>query len=358
MDKKRAIPEGYMRIGEIAKKVGVTVRTLSYYDKEGLLKPSGESDGGYRLYTDKDMVKLVQIIMLKNLTFPLSEIKKRLMKLDTPEDVRMMLSEQTAHVRRKIKVLTESLEAMESLNAEIAQIEVVNFKKYADILLNLQMKNDSYQMIKHLDDDAMDMFRERIGREKTALMAATLNDLYKQAVELIEEAIPPESEKGQIFANTFWETLMELSDGDSNMMLKITEQFEKASSLVNESDEERDAVRDYIKQAFRTYHAHNHMGPYVGLEKSNALMKFAGLTNEAYQLHMEGIAPESERAQNFIKEFWETLLEFTGGNMDLILKMNEEAAETVNHDKKMAISHRFIESALEIYFENGDMQNG
>jgi len=270
----------------------------------------------------------------------------------------MMLSEQATHVRRKIKVLTESLEAMESLNAEITQIEVVNFKKYADILLNLQMKNDSYQMIKHLDDNTMDMFRERIGHEKTALMAATLNDLYKQAVELIEEAVPPESEKGQTFANTFWETLMELSDGDSNMMLKITEQFEKASSLVNESGEERDAVRDYIKQAFRTYHAHTNMGSYIGSEKSNTLMKFAGLTSEAYQLHMEGVTPESERAQNFAKEFWKTLLEFTDGNMDLISKMNEQATKTANQDEKMAMSYRFIESAVEIYFENGGMQHG
>ena len=40
MAKHRAIPKGYMTVGEVAKKIGVTVRTLQYYDKEGLLSPS------------------------------------------------------------------------------------------------------------------------------------------------------------------------------------------------------------------------------------------------------------------------------------------------------------------------------
>ena len=51
MTNERAIPEGYMTVGEVAKKMGVTVRTLQYYDKEGLFSPSGKSEGGRRLYT-------------------------------------------------------------------------------------------------------------------------------------------------------------------------------------------------------------------------------------------------------------------------------------------------------------------
>ena len=64
MTKYRAIPQGFMTVGEVAKKMGVTVRTLQYYDKEGLLSPSAESEGGRRLYTDKDLVMLHQIISL------------------------------------------------------------------------------------------------------------------------------------------------------------------------------------------------------------------------------------------------------------------------------------------------------
>ena len=62
MAKYRAIPAGFMTIGEVAKKMGVTVRTLQYYDKEKLLSPSAESEGGRRLYTDKDLIILHQIM--------------------------------------------------------------------------------------------------------------------------------------------------------------------------------------------------------------------------------------------------------------------------------------------------------
>ena len=87
MAKYRAIPEGFMTVGELAKKMGITIRTLQYYDKEGLLSPSAESEGGRRLYTDKDIVLLHQILSLKSLGFSLKDIKGRLISLKTPDDV-------------------------------------------------------------------------------------------------------------------------------------------------------------------------------------------------------------------------------------------------------------------------------
>ena len=52
MTKYRAIPQGFMTVGEVAKKMGVTVRTLQYYDEIGLLKPSELTPAGYRLYDE------------------------------------------------------------------------------------------------------------------------------------------------------------------------------------------------------------------------------------------------------------------------------------------------------------------
>lgn len=51
MKRERAIPENYMTVGELARKMGTTVRTLQYYDREGIFSPSAESSGGRRLYT-------------------------------------------------------------------------------------------------------------------------------------------------------------------------------------------------------------------------------------------------------------------------------------------------------------------
>ena len=85
--KHKAIPQGYMTVGELARKMDVTVRALQHYDREGLLSPSAVSEGGRRLYTDKDIVKLHQILSLKHLGFSLDDIKNRLIPLDTPDEI-------------------------------------------------------------------------------------------------------------------------------------------------------------------------------------------------------------------------------------------------------------------------------
>ena len=95
--------------------MGVTVRTLQYYDKEKLLSPSAESEGGRRLYTDKDLIILHQIMSLKSLGFSLDDIKQRLTSLKTPADVANALAEQADVIRKEIERLTVSLTAIEQL---------------------------------------------------------------------------------------------------------------------------------------------------------------------------------------------------------------------------------------------------
>ena len=64
----------YYKTGEFAKMANVSIRTIRWYDKQGLLKPTMIAENGYRLYTDKDFVKLQQILSLKQLGFSLEEI--------------------------------------------------------------------------------------------------------------------------------------------------------------------------------------------------------------------------------------------------------------------------------------------
>ena len=65
-----------MKINQVAAPTGVTVRTLHYYDKIGLLKPSQVTEAGYRLYDGAALGKLQQILFFKELDFPLSDIKE------------------------------------------------------------------------------------------------------------------------------------------------------------------------------------------------------------------------------------------------------------------------------------------
>ena len=223
MAKYRAIPQGFMTVGEVAKKMGVTVRTLQYYDKEGLLSPSAESEGGRRLYTDKDLITLHQIISLKSLGFSLDNIKERLISLETPADVANALTEQADDIRQKIEQLQASLSAIEQLKAEVLQMQTVNFKKYADIIVNLQMKNDSYYLIKRFDDDTLDHIRSQFDKESGLDFMDRFNRLSDEIVQLQKENVPPESEKCQQVVKEYWGLIMEFTNGDMSMLPKLME---------------------------------------------------------------------------------------------------------------------------------------
>lgn len=88
-----------MTIHEVSKLAGVSVRTLQYYDKIGLLHPSAYSDAGYRLYAESDLERLQQILLFRELEFPLKDIKKI---MESPDfDRQKALDQQIALLKLK-----------------------------------------------------------------------------------------------------------------------------------------------------------------------------------------------------------------------------------------------------------------
>ena len=252
MAKHRSIPPGFMTVGEAAKKTGVTVRTLQYYDREGLLSPSAESEGGRRLYTDKDLVMLHQIISLKSLGFSLDDIKQRLISLETPADIANALTEQEDDIRQKIEQLKVSLSAIEQLKAEVLQMQTVNFKKYADIIVNLQMGNDSYYLIKRFDDDTLDHIRSQFDKESGLDFMDRFNRLSDEIIQLQKENVPPESEKCQQVVKEYWGLIMEFTNGDMSMLPKLME-VGNIDTATNAWEERQKIVNDYIDPALQVY---------------------------------------------------------------------------------------------------------
>jgi len=265
MVKHKAIPQGYMTVGEVAKKIGVTVRTLQYYDKEGLLSPSAESKGGRRLYIDRDLVTLHQIISLKSLGFSLDDIKQRLISLETPIDVANVLTEQADDIRGKIEQLTASLTAIEQLKAEVLQMQTVNFKAYADIIVNLQMKNGSYYLIKRFDDDTLDHIRNQFDRESSLNFMDRFNCLSDEIIKLQNESVPPESEKCQRVVKEYWGLIMEFTNGDMSMLPKLME-IGNIDTATNAWEERQKIVNGYLEPALQVYFSKLGVNPFEEVE--------------------------------------------------------------------------------------------
>lgn len=71
-----------MHIGELAERAGMSLRTIRHYDEVGLLVPSGRTTGGFRVYTEQDLERLLVIRRMKPLGFTLEEMAELLRVVD------------------------------------------------------------------------------------------------------------------------------------------------------------------------------------------------------------------------------------------------------------------------------------
>ncbi len=72
----------HAQIGEVAERTGLSLRTIRYYEELGLVAPSGRTAGGFRLYDDSDVARLLLIRRMKPLGFSLDEMRDVLAVLD------------------------------------------------------------------------------------------------------------------------------------------------------------------------------------------------------------------------------------------------------------------------------------
>lgn len=121
-------------VNEVSKLTGVSIRTLQYYDTIGLLKPVGYTESGYRLYDDTSLERLQQILLFRELEFPLKEIKKI---LDAPNFDRNKALEQ------QIELLTMKKEHLENLITFALGIKGIGVK-YMDFTAFDTKKIDEY----------------------------------------------------------------------------------------------------------------------------------------------------------------------------------------------------------------------
>jgi DNA-binding transcriptional MerR regulator/trans-aconitate methyltransferase len=129
----------YMTAGQFADRAGVTVRTVRFYDKVGLLRPTSRSESGYRLYSEQDFARLQRILTLKYIGFSIDEIKGVINRDGPEEDLLESLRVQQTIIRRKMehlrlvhKAIGDTLGALDSApkaeawNRFVSIIHVVN----------------------------------------------------------------------------------------------------------------------------------------------------------------------------------------------------------------------------------------
>lgn len=141
-------------VKEISDLTGISVRTLHYYDEIGLLKPTEKSDAGYRLYDDKALETLQQILFFREFDISLKEIKA---VLDNPALER----NQILQVQRKMLVTKK--ERMECLIASIDDILKGENKMDFTIFTKTEVEEMFQTMLKHMPENMRNIAIKEFG---------------------------------------------------------------------------------------------------------------------------------------------------------------------------------------------------
>jgi DNA-binding transcriptional MerR regulator len=144
---------------EFAERAGVTVRTLHHYDRLELLSPSGRTEAGYRLYGDRDLVRLEQILALKFIGFPLQEIR-RLLKRDA-KDLPSALRHQRTLILEKRRLLDLAVEAIQRAETAAASGELGDWEAIKKIIEVIHMQDTMDWAKKYYSEQALESLANR-----------------------------------------------------------------------------------------------------------------------------------------------------------------------------------------------------
>ena len=121
-------PKELSQIGGFADRLGVSTRTIKYYEELGLVSPENRSPGGFRLYGAADVERLQRILRLKGMGFSLAAIREFLSVRDAAQEAtrERVLAETTEHLRERerevaarIAKTREDLQSAEALREEL-----------------------------------------------------------------------------------------------------------------------------------------------------------------------------------------------------------------------------------------------
>ena len=119
--------------GEMAKQCSVTVRTVQYYDKRGILTPSALSEGGRRLYSEDDLRRLRIICFLRELGLPIDAIGQLLAEEDPGSVIGLLLAQQEETLRAETRERQEKLERLEEVRRSMRSLDRFSVESIGDI---------------------------------------------------------------------------------------------------------------------------------------------------------------------------------------------------------------------------------
>ena len=204
------------KIGELAKRTGLTVRTLHHYDQIGLLCPAERSDGGHRVYGEADVGRLYRIVSLRSLGFPLDAIAAALDHEDF--DPRAAVED---HLVRLEAQMEQQRQLQDRLRRLLERLDTDDFLTTIEEMTMRQRYYTPEQL------DQLEHRRQTLGDEaiqdaerEWAEIFATLRAEMVARTDPADPKLRPLAERGQELVAMF-------TGGDPGIMLSLKQMWEK-----------------------------------------------------------------------------------------------------------------------------------
>lgn len=207
-----------LRAKEFANKCGVTVRTLHFYDRLGLLAPTARTDSGYRLYGESDLERLEQILALRYVGFGLDQIKQLLD--GPPQPLANALRVQRKIILEEKRRLDLVLGALEEAEAALeASDEDARWRAVRTVIEAFKVKNDLSWTANYYNSEAQKKLAE--------MRATTPQDVIEEGqrawaeliaeVEVAAKTEDPSSERARSLAQRWRDLVHQFTKGDPNI---------------------------------------------------------------------------------------------------------------------------------------------
>ncbi len=237
------------KVGELATRAGVSVRTLHHYDRIGLLSPARRSESGYRLYGALDVARLQQIRSLCALGFSLEEIREL---LDRPDvSAQRVIELQIARLKEQIALQRVLCDRLEMIAGRMCGAEEVSAPEFLHILELMSMveKAESYYTPEQLE--TLKQRKLQVGEERIRQVEAEWPELIAQVRAAMERGDNPAGEQVQALARRWKALVEEFTGGDPGIAQNLQRMYEQEPAAREQSGGDP-AMFAYIKEALAT----------------------------------------------------------------------------------------------------------
>jgi DNA-binding transcriptional MerR regulator len=215
-----------------------------------LLKPSGRTAAGYRLYTDRDLVRLEQIVALKFIGFPLSQIRELLNRKDL--DVVAALRQQRQIITHKRDHLDRAIRAIERAERVFASGKETDWEPFRKIIEVIQMQNRKDWMKKYYTEDQLNDLRKRWTPELQAETQRGWDELARDTEAAIARGEDPRGEAGRQLAARRQKLLDQFTGGNPGIAESLKKLYADQANWPKEFKKPySDAVDKFLQFAAR-----------------------------------------------------------------------------------------------------------